>query len=172
MRKRYVGINWPLFSFKKYWQEEQEKKKRERAAKKVILDKEKLEMAAGSIDDLFDEAEKVGKRKILRALHEDSDSEDELEAILNEEEGDNALEMRVNNDEEEEKRKEKVAKSEKKKEKRIDPDKFVERVKLSIPTMDEDNDDDEQDNEDFDEAKQADAIREAFEGDDVIADFK
>jgi len=190
---------WFLFSFKTFWTKQQkEKEAQAKKAEKILRkeretlekDRERLEMAAGSIDDLFTEAEWVIKSKISREIEAKNSDSSEDEGLNNEqlneeEEATEALQMRTEGDEEEEeKRKKKLVeevkrKEEEKKKKKsasIDPEKFVQKVNLSLPTMQGKLEDQEEDGEsggeDFDEERQADAIREAFAGDDVVADFK
>ncbi len=155
-------------NLKLFWkQQEQAKQKAEEL--KRLRERERLEMASNSMDDLFTEAGRVMQRKLNKDQDGDSDNEDEADK----EEEDESLAMKTdqNGGMDKKKEAEEIQEKKKKKEKAIlDPDKFIQTVDLTKKSLREVTGDSDDEEEDF--RSQAQAISEAFAGDDVTTEFK
>ncbi len=175
--------------FKKFWKEQSEAKEKARRLKeelKLRKDRERLEVASTSIEDLFSEARRVIKSRLDKAGENEEEEEEEGddEEEVERKEEDESLAMKTDSDVRNGGHKNAADEAEKEKARKeraiLDPDKFVQTVDLSkkrLPKMREvggDNDDEEEEEEegaeDFD--TQAQAISEAFAGDDVTSEFK
>ncbi len=161
-------------NFKEFYEKQNEAKRaaRERSeAVRAQRERERLEMASGSIDDLFTEAGRVAKRRGEGKVseEEEEESDDEEEEIVD---------LKTDADHKERQKeaeaKEQASKNKKKKEAILDPDDFVQTVDLTkkrrLPDVGLGDGEEEDGAEDFD--AQAQAVSEAFAGDDVTSEFK
>ncbi len=170
-------------NFKSYWNEENERRKSEKALaakKKQETLRERLDMA-GTVDDLFNEAEMIMRDKIKQKLKggddDDESGEEENEFPENPEYETEALKLKTDEQRPTEAKKKKTTEKEKPP---LEEDKVVKTTDLGSKAekvyLDggdasggEENMDDDADNEDDEQAK---AIAEAFADDDVVADFR
>ena len=168
-------------NFKEFWSKQNEAKQRAREmseAARLQRERERLEMASATMDDLFTEAGRVAQRRMQKKGDDESEEEEEVEEEDEEEDMSMALKTDADHKARQKEAEAKEAKSKKKKKEDavLDPDKFVQTVDLTkkkrLPDLSAggDGDEDEEDGaEDFD--AQAAAISEAFAGDDVTTDF-
>ena len=164
-------------NLKQFWEQQSEaklRKKKMAEEAKVQRERERLEAASASIEDLFTEAKRVMRKKMDKAgdgESEDDDDDDDQEDEKEEEE-DESLAMKTDGEKRDSLKDAEEARERKAKKDGINPDKFVQTVDLSrkrLVSVNED-DDEEEGAEDFD--AQAEAIADAFAGDDCASEFK